>query len=204
MSLIPTFGGFGSGAVAQVIQDLTRTRGAAYQHALLGEIALDLITYFEGMEFKFGADYAEHALIEGKPRLQWTGDKLDEATWSLVFHAGFCDPERELLKLKSAVAKHEALPLVFSNGDYKGWFVPTEVTVTAQQTMTDGTSIWIEAKLTLREYVEPKVLAEQTPRKEPEAAEKPAGNGTKKRPAKTVKKTPAARPSGAPVCRNAP
>ena len=204
MSLLPTFGGFGSGAVAQVIQELTRTRGAAYQHAILGDITFDLITYFEGMEVKFGADYAEHALIEGKPRLQWTGDKLDEASWSLVFHAGFCDPERELLKLKAAVAKHEAMPLVFSNGDYKGWFVPTEVSVTSQQTMTDGTSVWIEVKLTLREYCEPKVLAEQTPRKEPEAAEKPATNGTKKKPAKTVKKTPAARTSGAPVCRNAP
>lgn len=204
MSLLPTFGGFGSGAVAQVIQELTRTRGAAYQHAVLGDITFDLITYFEGMEVKFGADYAEHALIEGKPRLQWTGDKLDEASWSLVFHAGFCDPERELLKLKTAVSKHEAMPLVFSNGDYKGWFVPTEVSVTSQQTMTDGTSVWIEVKLTLREYVEPKVLAEQTPRKEAEAAEKPATNGTKRKPAKTVKKTPAARASGAPVCRNAP
>lgn len=179
------------------------SRGAAYQHALLGEIALDLITYFEGMEFKFGADYAEHALIEGKPRLQWTGDKLDEATWSLVFHGGFCDPERELLKLKQAIARHEALPLVFANGDYKGWFVPTEVSVTAQQTMTDGTFIWIEAKLTLREYVEPKVLAELTPRKEPEAAEKPAGNGTKKKPAKTVKRTAPERPLDAPATRNA-
>ncbi len=197
------FGGFGSGAVAQAIQDLTRSRAAAHQHALLGEIGFDLVTYFEAQEWRFGADYAEHALIEGKPRLQWTGDKLDELNWNLVFHAGFCDPERELLKLKSAVAKHEALPLVFANGDYRGYFVPTEVTVTAMQTMTDGTSIWIEARMSLREYVAPVVLAEQTPRKEPEAAEKPATNGTKKKPAKTVRKPPAARAADAPVCRNA-
>ena len=46
------------------------------QHALLGEITFDLITYFEGMEASFSANYAEHALIEGKPRLQWVGDNL--------------------------------------------------------------------------------------------------------------------------------
>lgn len=46
--------------------------------ALLGDVQFDLITYFDGFESQFGADFAEHALIEGKPRLQFIGDKLDE------------------------------------------------------------------------------------------------------------------------------
>lgn len=203
MAIMTPVGNLGLGTVAQIIHELTRTRGGVSQHALLGQITFDLITYFENMEASFSANYAEHALIEGKPRLQWVGDNLDEVSWSLVFHAGFCDPELEMLKLRGAIARHEALPLIFANGDYKGWFVPTEVRVTTRQVMRDGTLIWLEADLTLREYVRPVVLVEQTPRKEPEAAEKPAGNGTKKKPAKTVKKTPAARASGAPVCRNA-
>ena len=38
------------------------------QFALLGEIQFELITYFDGLEGRFGSDYAEHALIEGKRR----------------------------------------------------------------------------------------------------------------------------------------
>ncbi len=108
-----------------------------------------------------------------------------------------------MLKLRAAIAAHQALPLVFSNGDYKGWFVPVELAVTSQQTMADGTAIWMEAKLQLREYVEPKILAEQTPRKAPIAAEQASTGGAVKKPAKTVKKAPAARAASAPACRGA-
>lgn len=45
----------------------------------------------------------------------------------------------------------EALPLVFANGDYKNWFVPTEVRVTTRQVMRDDDLDGGE--LTLREYV---------------------------------------------------
>lgn len=198
MAIMTPVGNFGMGTVAQIIHELTRTRGGVSQHALLGEITFDLITYFEGMEANFSANYAEHALIEGKPRLQWVGDNLDEVSWSLVFHAGFCDPELEMLKLRGAITRHEALPLVFANGDYKGWFVPTDVRVTTRQVMRDGTLIWLEAELTLREYVRPVVLVEETSKQEPVATEKPDPNGQVKKPAQTVNRAPA---SGPPVRR---
>ena len=67
MAIMTPVGNFGTGTVAQIIHELTRTRGGVSQHALLGEITFDLITYFEGMEANFSANYAEHALIEGKP-----------------------------------------------------------------------------------------------------------------------------------------
>ena len=38
--------------------------------AILGEVEFDLITYFDGFESSFSANFAEHALIDGKPRLQ--------------------------------------------------------------------------------------------------------------------------------------
>ena len=182
---------------------MTRLSSDSYQHAILGDIPFDLITYFSGVEEKYAAEFAEHALIEGKPRLQWTGNKLDEQSWSIVLHAGFCDPNHELQKLKGVLARHEALPLIYANGDYKGWFVPTELSITSHQTMRDGTIVWIDAKLTLREYVVPKVLVEQAPRKNAEAAEKPEAKGGKKKPVKTVKKTPSARAVNASVCRSA-
>lgn len=166
-----------------------RPRGSAAQHALLGDIAFSLVTYFEGMEAKFAADYAEHALIQGKPALQWTGDKLDELSWDIVLHAGYCDPETEMLKLRQAVRDHVALPLVFANGDHRGYFVPTEATITSRQLTGGGGALWIEAKLTLREFVQPATLVERRPA---QAAEKSTSGG-KKKPAKTKRRKPAPR-----------
>lgn len=121
--------------------------------ALLGDVQFDLITYFDGFESQFGADFAEHALIEGKPRLQFIGDKLDEIRIQLVFHLSYCDPEAELAKLKDALAAHQAMALVLGNGDYKGWFVLTDVQATSKHTDKAGTLIALEASITLREFV---------------------------------------------------
>ena len=168
------------------LQDFIRPRGSVSQHALLGTVAFSLVTYFEGMEAKYAADYAEHALIEGKPALQWTGDKLDELSWDIVLHSGYCDPETEMLKLRQAVRDHKALPLVFANGDYRGYFVPTEATITSRHLTAAGGAIWIEARLSLREFAKPATLVERKPA---QAAEKSTSGGTKK-PAKTKRRTP--------------
>lgn len=121
--------------------------------ALLGDVQFDLITYFDGFESQFGVDYAEHALIEGKPRLQRVADKLDEIRIQLSFHIQFCDPERELAKLRKALGEHQAMALVLGNGDYKGWFVLADVTATSKQTDKAGSLIALEASITLREFV---------------------------------------------------
>jgi phage protein U len=122
-------------------------------YALLGDIAFDLITYFDGFDLQSGADYAEHALIEGKPRLQFTADKLDEIRIALTFHVHYCDPQAELDKLKKALTAHQAMALVFGNGDYKGWFILTDVQTSSKQTDKTGTLIAVDANITLREYV---------------------------------------------------
>ncbi|MDR1709993.1 MAG: phage tail protein [Candidatus Accumulibacter sp.] len=122
-------------------------------YAVLGDIEFDLITYFDGFESRFGADFAEHALIDGKPRLQWVADALDEIGIELTFHRMFCDPEAELARLKSALTAHQAMALVLGNGDYKGWFVLTEAETTARQTDAWGTLVAVEARITLREFV---------------------------------------------------
>ena len=120
--------------------------------AILGEVEFDLITYFDGLETRFGAEYAEHALITRKPRLQFVGDKLDEVKIDLVFHASYCDPEAELVRLRNALASHEALSLVLGNGDYKGRFVITDLTATGRHTDTAGTLLAVEASVDLREF----------------------------------------------------
>jgi phage protein U len=125
------------------------------QFALLGEIQFELITYFDGLEGRFGSDYAEHALIEGKPRIQWIGDKLDEWTLKLKFHQLYCDPELEVARLQDALELHEPLPFVLATGEYKGEFVVTEISVTSEQTDLVGTLVSVEASVSLKEHVPP-------------------------------------------------
>lgn len=120
--------------------------------AILGSVEFDLITYFDGLETRFGAEYAEHALIARKPRLQFVGDKLDEVRIDLVFHVSYCDPEAELVRLRLALVNHEVLSLVFGNGDYKGRFVVTELSATGRHTDSAGTLLSVEASITLREF----------------------------------------------------
>lgn len=121
-------------------------------YAVLGEIEFDLITYFDGMEARFGSDYAEHALIGGKPALQFVGDKLDEIRIDLVFHATYCHPEAELVRLRGAMQSRTALALVLGNGDYKGRFVITELQATGRHTDRTGSLLAAEAQLSLKEF----------------------------------------------------
>lgn len=125
------------------------------QYALLGDLQFELLAYFNGLEGRLGSDYSEHARIEGKPRLQWIGDRLDEWVIKLKFHERYCDPEQELTGLKEAAASHAPLQFVLASGEYKGDFVITDLAIIAEHTDTLGRLISVEATLNLKEYVEP-------------------------------------------------
>lgn len=171
--------------------------------AILGDITFraDAHTAVGGT---FAANYAEHGLIEGKPALQFVGDECDEITWTLIFHASFCTPEAEMLKLRAAVAGHEALPLVFSNGDYKGLFVPVSVRETTHQLMPDGGLLFVQAEVTMREFVRPVVVGEEKASQPALAASTPGANGKTTPPVDAVQTTPPARAKSAPLTRCTP
>jgi phage protein U len=121
--------------------------------AVLGNIEFKVTAYWDGFNSSFGADYAEHGRIEGKPGLQFIGAKLDEINISLVFHKQYCTPDAELKRLTEAMRAHQAMALVFGNGDYRGWFVITALTSTSQHTDAKGNVLAMNAALTLREYI---------------------------------------------------
>ncbi|GKV77662.1 hypothetical protein PEC106568_28350 [Pectobacterium carotovorum subsp. carotovorum] len=121
--------------------------------AVLGNIEFEVTAYWDGFNTSFGADYAEHGRIEGKPGLQFIGAKLDEITISLVFHKQYCTPDVELKRLTEAMRAHQAMALVFGNGDYRGWFVITALTSTSEHTDAKGNVLAMNASLTLREYI---------------------------------------------------
>lgn len=123
------------------------------QFALLGDIQFELLAYFEGMEWHYATDYAEHARIEGKPRLQFIGDKLDELKLSTRFHTFYCEPEVEIQRLREAQLSHAAMPFVLGTGEFKGDFVITEFSVTPEFTDYQGALVSATASLSLKESI---------------------------------------------------
>lgn len=58
-------------------------------YAVLGEIEFDVVAYWDEFESTMGVDYTSHARIEGKPGVQFIGDKLDKITLKFNFHSQY-------------------------------------------------------------------------------------------------------------------
>jgi len=164
--------------------------------AQLGDIQFDLITYFEGLDGTIGYNFAEHAVIEGKPHLQFIGDGLEAVNLALRFHQGYCDPQAEFKRLKDAAAKHEALPFLFGNGLYKGRYVITEITDTVETTASDGTVISLEAKIALKEWVEDKPLEVKKQQQKAKAPARKKKKHAKRKVEDVPQLTPASKRAG--------
>ncbi|MFP5420984.1 MAG: phage tail protein [Gammaproteobacteria bacterium] len=120
--------------------------------AVLGDIEFEM-TYHPGrQDERSAADYAQHALIQGKPRPEWVGDSLDELTLELTLHSMLVDPELQIRRLKAAKSAHEPLPYVLGSGDYRGIYLLTEVSVTTRKTDPQGRLVSATVSLSLLEY----------------------------------------------------
>lgn len=121
-------------------------------YAQLGDIRFEELKGFASLSDKKEALYAEHALIDGKPRLQRVGNALDEFTIGLHFHVAFCDPEAEYDKLNRYRDDGEILALVYGTGYYEGTFVITTLNRTVNDTDKNGAYIDIDVSVGLREF----------------------------------------------------
>lgn len=122
-------------------------------YATLGSIQFALLP-ITGLDERHSYDYAEHKVIEGKPLLQFIGDNLDELNIGIRFHFTFCDVETQFNALKAEADKHQALPFFFNNGKQLGRFVITELGTTTVITADNGRPLCIEARLSLKEWVD--------------------------------------------------
>lgn len=118
----------------------------------LGNIKFTPLKGFNQFQGKRSASLAEHALIDGKPRLQKTGDKLEELTIGMNFNVNFCEPEREVGALHSAMAAGEILPLVWGNGSVAGHYVISDVDRNIEKTTADGSVVQMAVSVTLKEH----------------------------------------------------
>ncbi|WP_339079031.1 phage tail protein [Pseudomonas sp. TMP9] len=120
--------------------------------AVLGDIEFEVKYHPGRQDERSAADYAQHALIQGKPRAEWVGDSLDELTLELTLHSMLVDPELQIRRLKAAKSAHEPLPYVLGSGDYRGIYLLTEVSVTTRKTDAEGRLVSATVSINLLEY----------------------------------------------------
>lgn len=123
--------------------------------AVLGDIEFELANHPTGQQERTSTDYAEHARIQGKPRLEFIGEGLDELTLELLFHAALTDPEAQIRRLQEARRAHEPVPFVLGSGDYRGIYLLTGVDTTTRKTTDGGRLVAAMVSVTLREYAGP-------------------------------------------------
>ncbi|HEY6417587.1 MAG TPA: phage tail protein [Candidatus Binataceae bacterium] len=126
--------------------------------AILGEIPFEVVGSPQGFDSSRGYDYAEQRVIEDRPRLQWLANELERLSFDLLFHYSFTSPATQLLLLRTTADAHQALPLVFGTGEFRGYYVIESITTKSIQFSAQGDPIAIIVRLALKEWVQDPVL----------------------------------------------
>lgn len=122
-------------------------------YSQLGNIVFEQLVGFDSWQRKNEAVIPEHPLLEGKPRLQKTGQKLKQHDVTIQFHSMFCTPEVELNALNIACENGEVMPFVNGTGEYLGDFVITSINEDMKQTDAIGNIILISVSFSLLEFI---------------------------------------------------
>lgn len=120
--------------------------------AILGDIPFEVVGSPEGLSSTQSYKYAEHRVVQNKPRLQWIADGLETIALEMLLHSSFTDPAMRLFELETAAGLHEALPLVFGDGEFRGFFVITSLATVSQQHSASGQPMAIRVRMSLREW----------------------------------------------------
>jgi phage protein U len=124
-------------------------------HAQLGDIKFLGLYGFQSMAQKLSKSYAQHQLVVGKPRIEPTGDNLDDYSFTLQLHKNFCNPEYEIARLADAVRSGTIMPFINGTGELFGDFVISEMQIERQQTDPVGYITLANIAVTLLEHVDP-------------------------------------------------
>lgn len=129
--------------------------------AQLGNIIFDKQYTPLAMPRSTEANYVQHELINIKPRLQPTGNNLEEIELSIELRAEAVNIPNTLAGLHTSRSSFEVLPLVMGTGQYLGDFVITKMEENILHCMADGYPIAVAVSLSLKEYVIADRLAQQ-------------------------------------------
>lgn len=130
--------------------------------AQLGDIVFELLKEPLKWDGEKAWRYAEHPIIWGETKLQYTGHEPRAFDLSLRFHARFCDPETELQRLEAQAWKRGAdgfrtpLALILGSGEVLGKYVITQIDreyVKFFPPPRDGKILEVVTKVAIREFV---------------------------------------------------
>ena len=120
--------------------------------AVYGEIVFELLGSPDAFESTRTWAYAEHRVVEDRPKLQWLAADLETLELEFHFHSSFTDPAAQAAALTAAAEDHNARALVFGNGVHRGYFIVTSIRTTAQQMSATGDLIAITVRAALKEW----------------------------------------------------
>lgn len=130
--------------------------------AQLGSIQFSAVKGFTGFSTTQETNIVEHALIEGKPKLQRLGTNLDTTELTMMFDSSFCVPQQELDALNSSRELGEVMPLIMGNGRFVGNYAIRSVSDNVLNTADDGTLLQAEVTVSLVEYANSEQSASTT------------------------------------------
>lgn len=124
----------------------------------LGDIVFEMLKEPVSMNIDKKYTYAEHQVIRGKTKLQFTGHEPYDLSIKVRFHASFCEVEEESKRLAQMAFKRDSdgylAPLPFMVGeDIIGEFVITDINREYVKTFPDGRLIELVCDIKLKEFV---------------------------------------------------
>jgi len=124
-------------------------------YAILGDYKFQDYKGFQELEVEDEIVLSEHPVINGKPRLQATGQKLRQIVIKFLLHSTFSDPESDMRILQGYRLRSEIVPFLSGDGTSFGNFVIKNITTDLTQTNKKGSIIGVEVSITLLEAVIP-------------------------------------------------
>ena len=115
------------------------------------EVSMETIRTWEACSRERTVQFAEHAVVDGKARLQWMGYALETGRLDVLLKHPWCDPYAEVQRfrgLQDAGAPH-ALIL---GGEYWGRFVLESLSETRLRTDGQGRPLVVRVNLSLKEH----------------------------------------------------
>lgn len=117
------------------------------------ETSASKILTFDNFIRKGSAVFAEHPVLDKKPRLQHTGEGLDEISFSIRLDVGLgINPKKELDKIREIKSQGDAHKLII-NGSVIGKFVLVSLEDKWTRVDNQGRLLVAKLNLNLKEFV---------------------------------------------------
>lgn len=118
----------------------------------LGTISFKADESPAAMRVKEATEWVEMPRIDAKALLQNVGHKLTEIDLSFTFSAGWCNPEQQLQRLRTAMLERQ--PMFLAWGGYDGYYVVKDVSSVVRDTLPTGEVLHMGVTVSLLETMD--------------------------------------------------